>query len=34
MDIVDLEAKTLSELRELAREMEISRFSRLKKEDL
>ncbi len=34
MDIAALEAKTLSELREMAREMEISGFSRLKKEDL
>jgi transcription termination factor Rho len=34
MDIADLEAKTLTELRELAREMEISGVSRLKKEDL
>jgi len=34
MDIADLEAKTLSELRELAREIEISGYSRLKKEDL
>jgi len=34
MDIADLEAKTLAELRDLAREMEISGVSRLKKEDL
>ena len=34
MDIADLEAKTLSDLRELARDMEVSGFSRLKKEDL
>jgi len=34
MDIADLEAKTLAELRELAKEMDISGYSRLKKEDL
>jgi transcription termination factor Rho len=34
MDIADLEAKTLTELRDLARDMDISGFSRLKKEDL
>jgi transcription termination factor Rho len=34
MDIADLEAKTLAELRDLARDMDISGFSRLKKEDL
>ncbi len=34
MDIVDLEAKTLAELREMARDQNISGFSRLKKQDL
>ncbi|MBN1953518.1 MAG: transcription termination factor Rho [Anaerolineae bacterium] len=34
MDIADLEAKRLSELREMAREIDVSGFSRLKKEDL
>mgnify|MGYP000262275530 CR=1 FL=1 len=34
MDMADLEAKTLTELRELAKEMEVSGYSRLKKEDL
>ena len=34
MDIADLEAKRLSELRNIARDMEISGYSRLKKEDL
>ncbi|MCR4406402.1 MAG: transcription termination factor Rho [Anaerolineae bacterium] len=34
MNIADLELKTLEELREIAREMEISGFSRLKKNDL
>jgi len=34
VNIADLELKTLEELRELAREMEISGFSRLKKNDL
>lgn len=34
MDIAELEQKTLSELRDLAREMEVSGYSRLKKEDL
>ena len=34
MDIADLEAKTLAELRDLARDMDVSGFSRLKKEDL
>lgn len=34
MDIVGLEAKTLAELREMAREQNIAGFSRLKKQDL
>ena len=34
MDIASLETKRLSELRDLAKEWEISGFSRLKKEDL
>ncbi|HEY75622.1 MAG TPA: transcription termination factor Rho [Thermoflexia bacterium] len=34
LDMADLEAKTLTELRELAKEMEVSGYSRLKKEDL
>jgi len=34
MDIANLETRTLAELRELAKEWEISRYSRLKKEDL
>jgi transcription termination factor Rho len=34
MDITELEQKTLSELRELAKEMDVSGYSRLKKEDL
>ncbi|MDY6875473.1 MAG: transcription termination factor Rho [Chloroflexota bacterium] len=34
MDIANLETQTLAELRELAKEWEISRYSRLKKEDL
>ncbi|MBC7251196.1 MAG: transcription termination factor Rho [Anaerolineae bacterium] len=34
MNIADLELKTLEELREIAREMEISGFSRMKKNDL
>ncbi len=34
MDIAELEQKTLSELRELAKEMDVSGYSRLKKEDL
>jgi transcription termination factor Rho len=34
MDFAELETKTLSELRELAKSMEISGYSRLKKEDL
>jgi len=34
MDFAELEPKTLSELRELAKSMEISGYSRLKKEDL
>jgi transcription termination factor Rho len=34
MDIADLEAQTLAELRDLAKEIEISGYSRLKKEDL
>jgi len=34
MDIAGLEAKTLGDLRELARDVEISGYSRLKKEDL
>jgi len=34
LDIADLEAMTLNELRELARDMDISGFSRMKKEDL
>lgn len=34
MNIADLELKTLEELREIARDMEISGFSRLKKNDL
>jgi len=34
IDIASLETKTLAELRELAKEWEISRYSRLKKEDL
>jgi transcription termination factor Rho len=33
-DIADLEAKTLPELRDLAREIDVSGYSRLKKEDL
>jgi transcription termination factor Rho len=34
VDIAELEQKTLSELRELAKEMDVSGYSRLKKEDL
>jgi transcription termination factor Rho len=34
MEMADLEVKTLTELRELAREWEVSGYSRLKKEDL
>ncbi|MBL7064734.1 MAG: transcription termination factor Rho [Anaerolineae bacterium] len=34
IDIASLETKTLAELRELSKEWEISRYSRLKKEDL
>ncbi|HHN93184.1 MAG TPA: transcription termination factor Rho, partial [Anaerolineae bacterium] len=34
IDMATLEAKTLAELREMAREWSISGFSRLKKEDL
>ena len=34
VDIAELERKTLPELRDLAREMEVSGYSRLKKEDL
>ncbi len=34
MDFAELETKTLSELRELSKSMEISGYSRLKKEDL
>ena len=34
MDFAELDTKTLSELRELAKSMEISGYSRLKKEDL
>jgi transcription termination factor Rho len=34
VDIAELESKTLSELRDLARDMEVSGYSRLKKEDL
>jgi transcription termination factor Rho len=34
MDIANLEAKTLAELRDLARDLDISGYSRLKKEDL
>ncbi len=34
MNIADLELKTLEELREIARDMEISGFSRMKKNDL
>lgn len=34
MDIAQLESKTLSELRNLAREHEVPRYSRLKKDDL
>jgi transcription termination factor Rho len=34
MDFVELEPKTLGELRDIARSMEISGYSRLKKEDL
>ena len=34
MDIAELERKNLSELRELAKEMDVSGYSRLKKEDL
>ncbi len=34
MDFVELETKTLDELRDIARSMEISGYSRLKKEDL
>ena len=34
LDMANLETRTLAELRELAKEWEISGFSRLKKEDL
>ncbi len=34
MDIAELERKTLAELREVAKELEVSGYSRLKKEDL
>jgi len=34
VDIAELERKTLNELREVAKEMEVSGYSRLKKEDL
>jgi transcription termination factor Rho len=34
MEMADLEAKTLTDLRELAKEWEVSGYSRLKKEDL
>ncbi len=34
MDIAELETKTLAELRDLAKDMEVSGYSRLKKEDL
>ena len=34
MDIVELETKTLSELQEMARELDITGYSRLKKHDL
>lgn len=34
MDIADLEIKTLADLREMAKDMEVSGYSRLKKEDL
>lgn len=34
MDIAELEVKTLAELRDLAKDMEVSGYSRLKKEDL
>ncbi|HAL61858.1 MAG TPA: hypothetical protein DCP08_05555, partial [Chloroflexi bacterium] len=34
LNIVELEAMTLSELREMAKEREISGYSRLKKQDL
>jgi transcription termination factor Rho len=34
MEIAELESKTLADLRNLAREQEVPRFSRLKKEDL
>src|SRR5512139_3336670 len=34
VDFAELDTKTLSELRELAKSMEISGYSRLKKEDL
>jgi transcription termination factor Rho len=34
VDIAELEQKTLSELRDLAKEMDVSGYSRLKKEDL
>ena len=34
MDIAELEAKTLGELRQLARDAEVPRFSRMKKQDL
>ena len=34
MDIVELETKTLSELQDMARELDVSGYSRLKKLDL
>jgi len=34
VDIAELEVKTLAELREVAKELEVSGYSRLKKEDL
>ena len=34
MDIVELETRTLSELQDMARELDISGYSRLKKHDL
>ena len=34
MDIAELEVKTLADLREMAKDMEVSGYSRLKKEDL
>ena len=34
MNIVDLETKTLNDLQDMARELDISGYSRLKKHDL